>query len=48
MCGLRECEGDGNAGVGSGGGVVAVSVVRCVGGVCDMCMCLSRGGWCSG
>ena len=60
------CEGDGNAGVGSGGGVVAVSacmsgtrgsgvlsstgdvlemsVVRGVGGVCDMCMCLARGG----
>ena len=60
------CEGDGNAGVGSGGGVLAVSacmcgtrgsgvlsstvdvleisVVRGVGGVCDMCMCLARGG----
>ena len=25
VCVLRECEGDGNAGVGSGGGVVAVS-----------------------
>ena len=58
--------GDGNAGVGSGGGVVAVnaymggargsgvmssagdvremSVMRGVGGVCDMCMCLARGG----
>ena len=57
---------EGNAGVGSGGGVVAVSacmsvthgsgvlsstcdvlemsVVRSVGGVCDMCMCLTRGG----
>ena len=57
--------GDGNAGVGSGGSVVAVSacmsgtrcsdvlsstcdvlersVVRGVGGVCDMCMCLARG-----
>ena len=54
------CENDGNAGVGSGGGVVAVSaymgvthgsgvlssagdvlamsVVKCVGGVCDMCV----------
>ena len=21
-----------------------MSVVRCVGGVCDMCMCLTRGG----
>ena len=60
------CEGDGNAGVGSGAGVVAVSaymggtrssgvfsnacdvlemsVVRGVCGVCDMCMCLARGG----
>ena len=60
------CEGDGNAGVGSGGDVVALSacmcgtrgsgvlsstgdvlemsVVRGVGGVCDMCMCLARGG----
>ena len=60
------CEGDGNAGVGSGGGVVAVSaymsgtrgsgvlssagdvlemsVVRGVGGVCDMCKCFARGG----
>ena len=54
---------DGNAGVGSGGGVVSVSaymggsgvlssagdvlvmsVVRGVGGVCDMCMYLARGG----
>ena len=57
---------DGNAGVGTGGGVVAVSacmsgtrgsgvlssiggvlemsVVRGVGGECDMCMCLDRGG----
>ena len=63
---VRGCEGDGNAGVGSGGGVVAVSacmsgtrgsgilsstgdvlemsVVRNVGGVCDMCMCLARSG----
>ena len=60
------CEGDGNAGVGSGGGVVVVSacmsgtrgsgvlsstgnvlgmsVVRGVGRVCGMCMCLARGG----
>ena len=56
-------EGDGNAGVGSGGGMVAVSqymgvtrvlssagdelelsVARGVCGVCDMCMCLARGG----
>ena len=59
---LHVCEGDGNAGVGSGGGVFVVSVcmsgtrgsgvlsstgdmlVRGVGGVCDMCMCLARGG----
>ena len=61
------CEGDGNAGVGSGGVVVAMSgymggtrglgvlssagdvvemsVVRGVGGVCDMCMCGSGRGW---
>ena len=64
MCVL--CEGDGNAGVGSGGSVVVVSacmsgtrslgvlsstgdvfemsLVRGVCGVCDMCMCLARGG----
>ena len=56
--------GEGNDGVDSGGGVVAVSakmggnsgvlssagdvlemkVVRGVGGVCNMCMCLARGG----
>ena len=63
---LLGCEGNGNASVGSGGGVFAVSaymggtrgsgglpsagdvlemsVVRGVGGVCDMCMCLARGG----
>ena len=63
---LFGCEGDGNAGVGTVGSVVAVSaymggtrgsgvlasagevqemsVVRGVGGVCDMCMCLARGG----
>ena len=55
---LLGCEGDGNAGVGSGGSVVAVSeymggsgvlatgdvLVRGVGGVCDMFMCLARGG----
>ena len=63
---LLGCEDDGNAGVGSGGGMVVVSaymggtrasgvlanagdvlvmsVVRCVGGVCGMCMCLARGG----
>ena len=59
------CEGDGNGGVGSGGGVVAVSaymggtrgsgvlasagdvlemsVVRGVGGVCDMCYVFGSG-----
>ena len=63
---MLGCKGDDNAGVGCGGGVVAVSaymggtrgsgvlcsacdvlemsVVRGVGGVCDMCMCLARGG----
>ena len=63
---LLGCDGDGNACVGSGGGVVAVSaymggtsgsgvfasacdvlemsVVRGVGKVCDMCMCLAWGG----
>ena len=64
VCMLRECEGDSNAGVGSGGGVVVVSAYMggtcgsgvlssagdvpemsvVVGGVCDMCMCLARGG----
>ena len=64
---LLGCEGGGNAGMGSGGGVVAVSaymggtrgsgvlasagdvlemsVVKGVGGVYDMCMCLDRVGW---
>ena len=62
---MSGCEGDGNARMGSGEGVVAVSVympgtrgscvlsstgdmleicvVRGLGGVCDMCMRLSRG-----
>ena len=26
--------------------VLEISVVRGVGGVCDMCMCLARGGMC--
>ena len=61
---LLGCDGDGKAGVGPGGSVVAVStymgsargsavlssagdvlemsVVRGVGGVYDMCMCLAR------
>ena len=25
--------------------LLEMSVVRCVGGVCDMCMCLARAGW---
>ena len=60
---MLGCEGDGNAGVETGGGVIAMSaymggtgvlssagdvlemsVVRGVGGVCDMCMCWVRGG----
>ena len=42
---LHVCEGDGSAGVGFGGGVVVeISVVRGVGGVYDMCMCLARSG----
>ena len=28
----------------SAGDVLEISVVRCVGGVCAMCMCLARGG----
>ena len=58
---VRGCEGDGTAGVGSGGSVVACMSgtcgsdilsntgdmrVRGVAGVCDMCMCLARGGVC--
>ena len=31
VCMLRECEGDGNAGVGNGGGVVAASAGVCMG-----------------
>ena len=72
---LRGCEGDSNAGVEPGGGVVAMiaececmdwtrgsgvvssaydvlemSVVRGIGGVCEMCMCfgLWRGSRCGG
>ena len=51
---LRECEVYGNADVGSGGGVAAVSAymggTRCSGvlssacGVCDICMFLALGG----
>ena len=29
----------------STGDVVQMSVVRCVSGVCDMCMCLARAVW---
>ena len=29
----------------SAGDVLEISVVRGVGGVCDMCMCLARTGW---
>ena len=29
----------------SAGDVLEMSVVIGVGGVCDMCMCLARGGW---
>ena len=32
----------------SAGDVLEMSVVRGVGGVCDMCMCLVRGGRCWG
>ena len=69
---MKECEPDGNAGVGDGGGVVMMSArhecaggtpgsgimsnaadllgmrvvcgMRGVGGVCEMCICLARGG----
>ena len=34
--------------VSSAGGVREISVVRGVGGVCDICMCLARGGRCRG
>ena len=42
---MLGCEGDDNAGVlSSAGDMLEVSVVRAVGGVCEMCMCLARGG----
>ena len=55
-CMCVYCEGDGSAGVGFEGGVVSVSagdvleisVVRGVGGVYDMCMCVAWGGRCWG
>ena len=39
MCGTR-----GSCVLSSTGGVLEISVVRGVGGVCDMCMRLARGG----
>ena len=39
MCGTR-----GSCVLSSTGDVLEISVVRGVGGVCDMCMCLARGG----
>ena len=39
MCGTR-----GSGVLSSTGDVLEMSVVRGVGGVCDMCMCLARGG----
>ena len=39
MCGTR-----GSGVLSSTGNVLELSVVRGVGGVCDMCMCLVRGG----
>ena len=38
-CGTR-----GSGVLSSTGDVREINVVRCVGGVCDMCMCLDRGG----
>ena len=35
----------GSGGLSSTGDVLEISVVRCVGGVCDMCMCLARTVW---
>ena len=32
----------------SAGDVLEINVVRGVGGVCEMCMCLARGGRCWG
>ena len=46
-CGCGECvyEWYTCPGVLSGtGDVLEISIVRGVGGVCDMCMCLARGG----
>ena len=41
VCVMRECEGDGNAGVGSGGGVVAVNA--CMSGTRGSCVLSSTG-----
>ena len=35
----------GSGALSSVGDVLEMSLVRGVGGVCDMCMCLARGGW---
>ena len=40
MCGTR-----GSGVLPSTGDVLDMSVVRGVGGVCDMCICLARGVW---
>ena len=47
VCMLRDCEGDGNAGVGNGGGVGLVSAGH-VGGPREMCLARRgrRGGGC--
>ena len=39
MCGTRD-----SGVLSSTGDALEMSVVRSVGGVCDMCMCLDRGG----
>ena len=49
MSGTGECVYEWYTCSGSGvlsstGDVLEISVVRCVGGVCDMCMCLAQGG----
>ena len=47
MCGCGECMYEWYrwfSGLYSTGDVLEMSVVRSVSGVCDMCMCLARGG----
>ena len=51
VCMLREHKGDGNVGVGTVvagcecmGGTCGSGIVSSVVGVCEMCMCLARGG----